>query len=103
MCIRDRRITIVGLSRFPLLWLFRDPHHVHSDTRALWLFLASAAPAAISGIIGVIWVPKVAGGRHRMGPRPVLFDDALKYSAVNYLSTLAYQAPYFLLLSLIHI
>ena len=86
------RIAVVGLVRFPLLFLFRDHEH-----RALWLFVAAAGPVALSGLIGAALVPRVAGGTHRVGPRPSTARVATRYSAVNFVSTLAYQAPYFLL------
>lgn len=86
------RITLVGLVRIPLLFLLRDGEH-----RALWLFLFAVGPVAISGILGAIAVPAVAEGRHRLGPRPASTRAAVRYSAVNYVSTLAYQAPYFAL------
>jgi O-antigen/teichoic acid export membrane protein len=88
------RITIVGLIRFPLLFVFQD---VSADHRSFWLFAAATAPVAVSGIIGAWFVPRVAGGRHRLGPMPERINATMRYSAVNYVSTLAYQAPYFLL------
>ena len=88
------RMTVVGLCRFPLLFLFR---HASDDSRSLWLFVAAAAPVALSGILGALFVPKVAGGTHRLGPKPAQYAQAVRYSGVNFVSTLAYQAPYFLL------
>ncbi|QYG94945.1 lipopolysaccharide biosynthesis protein [Iamia sp. SCSIO 61187] len=86
------RITLVGLVRFPLLFLARDHGH-----RALWLFVFSSGPVALSGYVGAFLAPRFAGGRMRLGPRPAAMAQAIRYSAVNYLSTLAYQAPYFAL------
>ncbi|HEX7131324.1 MAG TPA: lipopolysaccharide biosynthesis protein [Iamia sp.] len=86
------RITMVGLVRFPLLFLARDHGH-----RALWLFVFSSGPVALSGFVGAFLAPRFAGGRLRLGPRPAAALQAARYSAVNYLSTLAYQAPYFAL------
>jgi O-antigen/teichoic acid export membrane protein len=88
------RITVVGLARFPLLLLFQD---VSPDHRSFWLFAAATGPVALSGLIGAWFVPKVADGRHRLGPKPARTRAAVRYAAVNYVSTLAYQAPYFLL------
>jgi O-antigen/teichoic acid export membrane protein len=88
------RISLVGLVRFPLLFLFQ---HVSDDHRSLWLFVAATGPMAISGIVGALWVPRVADGHHRLGPKPARTEAAVRYSAVQYVSTLAYQAPYFLL------
>lgn len=86
------RIVLVGVVRIPLLYLVRDHEH-----RALWLFTFAAGTTALSGILGAIWVPRVAGGRHRLSPKPRTANAAVRYSFVNYLSTLGYQAPYFAL------
>lgn len=86
------RITLVGLARFPLLFLMRDHDH-----RSLWLFVFASGPVAVSGFISAVVAPRLAGGRLRLRPRPVAARAAARYSAVNYLSTLAYQAPYFAL------
>lgn len=86
------RITAVGVIRFPLLFLLRDIEH-----RTLWLFVCAAGPVAVSGLLGTLAAPRLAGGRLRLGPRPAASRAAVRYSAVNYLSTLAYQAPYFAL------
>ncbi|MGI8938371.1 MAG: lipopolysaccharide biosynthesis protein [Iamia sp.] len=86
------RITLVGLARFPLLFLMRDGDH-----RGLWLFLFATAPMAVSGALSAAFAPRLAGGRLRLGPRPEATHSAVRYSAVNYLSQLAYQAPYFAL------
>ncbi len=86
------RITVVGVLRFPLLFLFRDHPH-----RSLWLFVCAAGPVALSGMLCALAAPRAAGGRMRLGPRPTATRAAVRYSAVNYLSTLGYQAPYFAL------
>ncbi len=86
------RISVVGLVRFPMLFLFRDHEH-----RALWLFVYAVGPLALSGLAGAALAPRAAGGGHRLGPRPPTTGLAVRYSAVNYVSTLAYQAPYFAL------
>ncbi len=86
------RITLVGLARFPLLFLARDGDH-----RGLWLFLFATAPMAVSGALSAAFAPRLAGGRLRLGPRPATARAAVRYSAVNYVSQLAYQAPYFAL------
>lgn len=88
------RISLVGLARFPLLLVARG---LTGDSRSLWLFVAASGPVAISGVVGALFVPRIVGGRHRIGPSPKAARAAISYSAVNYLSTLAYQAPYFLL------
>jgi O-antigen/teichoic acid export membrane protein len=86
------RICIVAVAKIALLPLFQS-----SDQRALMIFLDLAAPVAISGFLGALLVPKVTGGRHRLRPKPATARAAVRYSAINYVSTLAYQAPYFAL------
>lgn len=86
------RITIVAIVRLPLVFLIRP-----DQDPALWLFLFSVLPVAVTGVIGALAVSRVAGGRLRLGPRPASAGAAVRYSAVNYLSTLGYQAPYFAL------
>ena len=61
------------------------------------LFVYLAAPVAISGFVGVALLPRITGGRHRLRPMPATARAAVRYSFVNYISTLAYQAPYFAL------
>jgi O-antigen/teichoic acid export membrane protein len=86
------RICLVAVAKIALLPLFQS-----SNQRALWIFLDLGAPVAISGFIGVLLVSKVTGGPHRIGPKPATAHAAVRYSAINYVSTLAYQAPYFAL------
>lgn len=86
------RIAAVSLARIPLLYLVRD-----HDDRALWLFVFAAGTTALSGIVGAVLVPRIADGHHRVVPRPATARPAVRYSLVNYLSTLGYQAPYFAL------
>lgn len=83
------RAVIVGAVRFPLLALPID-----SD-RAVWLLVLAALPTAISGFLGVALLPRVTGGRHHLGPRPDTTQAMIRYSLVNWASTLAYQAPTF--------
>jgi len=94
------RIALVGVAKVALLTLFR-----HSDQRALLLFVYLAAPVAVSGFLGVAFLPRITGGRHRLRPLPPAARAAVRYSLVNYLSTLAYQAPYFALpvIVLVHV
>jgi O-antigen/teichoic acid export membrane protein len=86
------RICLVAVAKIALLPLFQA-----SDQRALWIFLDLGAPVAVSGFLGILLVPKVTGGRHRLRPKPATAHAAVRYSAINYVSTLAYQAPYFAL------
>lgn len=83
------RASIVGVARFPMLAIPVD------STRAVWLLLVAAVPAALSGYIGTALLPKVTGDRHHLGPLPATTRAMVRYSAVNWASTLAYQAPTF--------
>src|SRR5699024_9459432 len=86
------RIVIVGIAKIALLPLGRE-----AEQRPLLLFAYLAAPVAISGFAGVALINRITGGRHALRPKPVTTAAATRYSAVNYVSTLAYQAPYFAL------
>ena len=94
------RITLVGVAKVALLPLAPDSHE-----RALLLFIYLAAPVALSGFIGVALLPRITGDHHRLRPTPPTASAAVRYSMVNYLSTLAYQAPYFALpvIVLVHV
>jgi O-antigen/teichoic acid export membrane protein len=83
------RAAIVGAVRFPLLALSVD------SGRAVWLLVVAAIPTAVSGFVGMALLPRVTGGRHRLGPRPDTTTAWVRYSLVNWASTLAYQAPTF--------
>lgn len=83
------RASLVGLARFPLLAVPVDGH------RDLWLLVVAAAPNALSGFVGMALLPRVTGDRHRFGPLPARAREMARYSAVNWLSTLTYQAPTF--------
>ncbi len=86
------RIVAVSVAKIALVHLGQS-----SDHRSLLLFVYLGGPVALSGIIGVAAIGRITGGRHRLGPRPHNVAAAVRYSGVNYLSTLAYQAPYFAL------
>ena len=86
------RICVVAVAKIAMLPLFQ-----HSDQRAMWIFLDLGLPVAISGFVGVALVNRITGGHHQLRPKPVTAHAAVRYSAVNYVSTLAYQAPYFAL------
>ncbi len=83
------RATIVAVVRFPLL-----AFSVDSD-RAVWLLVVAALPTAVSGFVGIALLPRVTGGRHRLHPMPSSVRPMVRYSVVNWLSTLTYQAPTF--------
>ena len=86
------RITVVGLLRFPLLFLFRE--HDHRAHVAVRVLDRPRRP------VGLPRGPRGAPTGGRSPPaaaQPPTARGAVRYSAVNYVSTLAYQAPYFAL------
>ena len=85
------RIGLVGLGRFPLLLI------PVGGSETVHLFAVASLPLLVSGFLGVAAMPRVTGARHRLFPLPATRRDAIRYSAVNYVSTLAYQAPQFVL------
>lgn len=86
------RITLVSVGRLPLvLWI-----HPESEPE-LWLFAWSVIPLVATGVIGAPLANRLSGGRNRLGPRPRSTGPMIRYSAVNFISTIGYQAPYFAL------
>lgn len=85
------RIAVVGLARFPLLLV------PAGDAETVHLFAAATVPLLVSGVWGAVAMGRFTGGTHRFAPRPGAAVAAVRYAAVNYLSTLAYQAPQFVL------
>ena len=85
------RIALVGLGRFPLLLV------PTGGNETIHLFLVATGPLLLTGLLGVVGMPRITGGRHRLWPIPSTRRAAIRYSAVNYVSTLAYQAPQFVL------
>lgn len=85
------RTVVVGLTRFPLLLI------PSGDNETVHLFAVAALPLLLTGVGGVLLMPRVSGARHRLFPLPSTRRAAIRYSAVNYVSTLAYQAPQFVL------
>lgn len=83
------RVAAAGITRFPLLLLPSGEH------RAVWLLVAACAPTAVSGFVGIALVGRVTGDRHHLGPRPESTRPMVRYSLVNWVSTLSYQAPMF--------
>lgn len=86
------RVAAVGVSQLFLLGL-RAP----AVAQDLWLFLAAAAPTAISGFVGVAALPFLLGEGYRLRPRPDGATAIARYASVNYLATLALEAPRFVL------
>lgn len=85
------RISAVGLLRFPILPL------PTGGSETFHLFVAASLPLTLSGFVSFALMSRVTHGRHRLRPLPIERAAAARYSAVNYLSTLAYQAPQFVL------
>jgi O-antigen/teichoic acid export membrane protein len=85
------RVSASGVARFPLLLIPVD------GERVVWLLVLAAGPTALSGFVAVAGMPWVTGGRHRLGPRPTTVRPMVRYSVVNWLAQLTYQAPAFAL------
>jgi O-antigen/teichoic acid export membrane protein len=85
------RLAALGLARLPLLALPVDSH------RSIFLFIAATGPPALSGYAGALSLARITGRRPVLSPRPRHARAAVRYSMVNWLSTLAYQAPQFAL------
>ena len=83
------RASVVGFARFPMLLIPVD------QDRAVWLLVVAALPTAVSGFLGIAWLPKVTGHRHVFGPWPSTAAAWVRYSVVNWASTITYQAPQF--------
>jgi len=83
------RAVIVAVVRFPLLVLPME------GMRVVWLLMLAAMPTAISGFVGMGLLHRVTGDRHHLGPRPGASRAMVRYSVVNWASTLTYQAPTF--------
>jgi O-antigen/teichoic acid export membrane protein len=79
------RVALIGAARLPFLWL---PHQ-----HAVALFLFAIAPVALSGYLLAPSLWKGGGLRRSMPP---FFAKAFRLSLLNYLSTLAVQAPTFI-------
>lgn len=91
------RIVAVSVTRFPLLAVASLVATTPGAEDTVSLFIAVIAPVAVSGIGFALLIGRVTGSGHRLWPLPSTRRRAMKYSAVNYLSTLAYQAPQFAL------
>ena len=86
------RILAVAVMKIALIYIGQG-----SDHRSLLLFVYLGGPVALSGFVGMALINRTTGGRHRLSPRPASARAATRYAGINYLSTLAYQAPYFAL------
>jgi O-antigen/teichoic acid export membrane protein len=86
------RISLVALARLPLVWIIRP-----GTEPQLWLFAWAVIPLAVTGLLGAPLVNRLSGGRLRLRPKPKATSAMIRYSAVNFVSTIGYQAPYFAL------
>ena len=96
------RIAITGFIRIPLIFLAVGDS---TETTVVWLFVLASVPTAVSGFVGALTMRRITGAGLRWSPTPETTRPMLRYAAVNYLSTLAYQAPSFVLpvIVLIHV
>ncbi|CAN5583307.1 hypothetical protein BH10ACT1_BH10ACT1_28940 [soil metagenome] len=94
------RVGLVAVAKVALLPIGQSSEH-----RPVLLFLYLGGPVALSGFVGLAMLGRITGGRHRLSPRPPTARSAVRYSLINYVSTLAYQAPYFALpiIVLVHV
>lgn len=84
------RLALTGLVRLPL---------THLDVGVapdLWLYHLMLAPLAISGVLGVPILRWIGAGSVSWR-RPATLGPVARYAGVNWVSTLASQAPQFLL------
>jgi O-antigen/teichoic acid export membrane protein len=81
------RVAVLGAVRLPLLWI------KGAGDGSVLLFIFAIAPVALSGYVLApgLWLRGSRGPRRR----PPFLASALRFSMVNYLSTLALQAPAF--------
>ena len=84
------RLTITGLIRLPLVGL-----PVHMDP-ALWLYNLMLAPAALTAILAIPLLGAIGAGGISWR-RPATLASVSRYAGVNWVATLASQAPQFLL------
>ncbi len=84
------RIAITGLIRLPLTQVDVG---MEPD---LWLYHLMLAPLAIGGVLAALLLPRVGAGRLSFR-RPAGLAMLARYSGVNWVATLASQAPQFVL------
>ena len=84
------KIVITNLVRIPLVFLDLG---VRPDA---WLYHLMLAPLAIAGVLGVPLLAAVGAGGTRWR-RPVSLGSVARFSAVNWVASLASQAPQFVL------
>lgn len=84
------RIGLIALVRMPLVLVDRG------GTEDLWLYHLMLAPMAIGGVVAALTLPLARAGRTRFG-RPRDLRRISRYAGVNWVATLASQAPQFVL------
>ncbi|HEY4377459.1 MAG TPA: hypothetical protein VGM93_09880, partial [Acidimicrobiales bacterium] len=84
------RIAFAGVVRLPFAFVDLGRHE------AAWLFGLMLLPLVVVGVGGWLALPRIGQGRTRVGRPPVLATFA-RYSGVNWVATLASQAPQFAL------
>lgn len=85
------RAVLIGLARLPLLLVD------HPIDDALWLFAVVSVPTLLYGLSGVLFLPRLAGVRYHLRPKPREGRRSARFAAVNYVATLALEAPQFAL------
>ncbi len=84
------RIAVASLVRLPLvLW---DP----GLDPATWLYVLMLAPLALVGVLSLVFLGRMGGGRITLH-RPRSVGPFARYAGVNWVATLASQAPQFVL------
>ncbi len=86
------RVGAVGICQLALLLTFEP---IGPSDR--WLFLAAAGPIAASGFAGIGLLPRLVGESYRLRPRPRDAATVVRFASINYLATLASDAPRFML------
>lgn len=86
------RVASVGVCQ---LMLLASSHRLGAPDLAL--FLAAVGPIALSGFAGVALLPALEGHRYSLRSRPSGSRSILRYTSVNYIATLAIEAPRFAL------
>ncbi|MEZ5179280.1 MAG: hypothetical protein R2746_13655 [Acidimicrobiales bacterium] len=84
------RIAVTGLVRLALV-----PFHGGIDPDR-WLYHLMLAPLAVGGVAAALLLPRVGAGRISFR-RPIGLAAVARYSGVNWVATLASQAPQFVL------
>lgn len=86
------KTIVIGLVRFPLVVM--EPDGIDPG---LWQFLVAVGPMVLWGIVGALLVPRLVGCEYHLRPLPAGWREISRYSWVNYLATLAAEAPNFIM------